>query len=166
MRKVMFFPVILCIIITVSSCTILQSIFGEKKSEETPSCESPVFSPEPGFYQIPQNVTITTPTEGAVIYYTTDGTDPDQYSSIYSGPIRIDRSTVIKAIAMKEGWKPSDIATGEFNIYEVTIEEASVGKFYDELSMVVDFNNNIHILCSYKDNVNRYLDYITDESGA
>ena len=47
------------------------------------------------------NVTITCPTTGAKIYYTLDGTDPTDASTLYSDPFSIDADKVVKAIAYK-----------------------------------------------------------------
>ena len=48
-----------------------------------------------------------TSTPGAVIRYTLDGSEPDEHSALYEGPVRITRSGVIKAKAFKEGLAPS-----------------------------------------------------------
>lgn len=63
-------------------------------------------------------VVLYSPTEGASIYYTTDGTCPCEDSSrqLYTGPISIDRDIVIKAQAEKEGLAPSDVAMFEYFI--------------------------------------------------
>ncbi len=55
-------------------------------------------------------VTITSVTPGAVIYYTTDGSNPiPGVSGIYTDPIRVSVNTTIKAIAVKPGFKDSKI---------------------------------------------------------
>ena len=54
-----------------------------------PNAAAPVFSPAPGTYSSAQNVTMTSATSGAGIYYTTDGTTPTASSSFYSGPVAI-----------------------------------------------------------------------------
>ncbi|HEX8059933.1 MAG TPA: FN3 associated domain-containing protein, partial [Cyclobacteriaceae bacterium] len=49
---------------------------------------------------------------GAVIRYTTDGSDPDSTTSkVYDNPISIDGYTTVKAKACKEGWLCSKIGT-------------------------------------------------------
>ena len=60
-------------------------------------------------------LTMTTLTEGASIYYTTDGTTPHAGSKKYLSPIMLDRNAVYKAIAMKSGELPSDVS-------EVTVD--------------------------------------------
>lgn len=57
----------------------------------------PVMSVAPGFYTGSQNVTITTTDGSATIYYTTDGTTPTTGSTVYSGPVNISSTTVLRA---------------------------------------------------------------------
>ncbi len=64
---------------------------------------APTFSPAGGTYTSAQNVTISTTTAGATIYYTTDGSTPSSNSAVYSAPIAVSRYTVVKAIAVKDG---------------------------------------------------------------
>jgi len=58
--------------------------------------------------------------DGASIYYTVDGTDPTQNSTLYSSPIIINADITIKAMAVKEDFKDSEIATFT---YFVTISD-------------------------------------------
>ncbi len=83
---------------------------------EQPQVSKPEFSPEAGTYTEAQNITISCETEGATIYYTTDGTTPDTLSTIYSEPISISTTTTVKAIAMKEGLDNSSVATATYTI--------------------------------------------------
>ncbi len=65
---------------------------------------APVIDPATGLYYSDQTVTITDATENAVIYYTTDGTDPttssSQYTSSFVVPYVAGGSTTVKAIAV------------------------------------------------------------------
>ncbi|WMT40931.1 chitobiase/beta-hexosaminidase C-terminal domain-containing protein [Paenibacillus sp. D2_2] len=55
---------------------------------------------------------LTTTTSGAVIYYTTDGTEPSSTNGTkYIEPIELQQSTTIKAIAVKPGYVDSDVMT-------------------------------------------------------
>ena len=63
---------------------------------------TPTFSLATGTYTSAQSVTISCATEGATIYYTTNGNDPTTNSSIYTAPITIEETTTLKAIAAKE----------------------------------------------------------------
>ena len=79
---------------------------------------TPTFSPEAGVYTSAPNVTISTDTQGATIYYTTDGTDPTTSSSVYSSPITISSTTTIKAMAVKNGMENSAVATATYAILD------------------------------------------------
>lgn len=72
---------------------------------------TPTILPPPGTYALPVNVTLSTKTPGASIYYTLDGTDPTASSSLYESAITVSSDTVIKAIGVKEGLEDSDIAS-------------------------------------------------------
>lgn len=63
----------------------------------------PVASPAGGIYGERQSVRLTSATDGAVIYYTLDGAVPSASSTRYTAPVAITESTVLKAIAIKNG---------------------------------------------------------------
>jgi hypothetical protein len=70
------------------------------------------FSVDRGFFSGPFSVEITTATPGAEIRYTTNGSAPSALDGLaYSGPITISRTTVLRAIAIKPGYQPSDVDT-------------------------------------------------------
>tara|TARA_Y100000766_G_scaffold285608_1_gene311181 strand:- start:25711 stop:28995 length:3285 start_codon:yes stop_codon:yes gene_type:complete len=58
----------------------------------------PSFSPIPGIYANTTNVTISTD-PSLTIFYTTDGSLPDNTDNQYNGPISINNTTVLKAVA-------------------------------------------------------------------
>ena len=58
-------------------------------------------------------VTLTCSTTGSSIYYTTDGTAPTVASTLYTGPFSNTAGNPIKAIAVKTGMVPSEIAESE-----------------------------------------------------
>lgn len=83
---------------------------------------TPTFSPEGGTYDEAQNVTISCETEGATIYYTTDGSDPTSSSTLYEGAIPVSLgTTTIKAIAYV-GEDASEIATATYLIIKKDAE--------------------------------------------
>ena len=61
-------------------------------------------------------VELTTATEGAEIYYTTDGTAPTTKSTKYTEAIAISKATTIKAFAVKAGETPSSISVFAYTI--------------------------------------------------
>jgi len=65
----------------------------------------PKFSVNSGTYSGPLTVKIKPPRE-TTVYYTTDGWTPTKDSTRYTGPITIDSTTTLQAIAVYEGlWK-------------------------------------------------------------
>ena len=56
-------------------------------------------------------VSISTATDGATIYYTTDGTEPTTSSSSYTAPFTVSETTHIQAIAVKAGMVNSLVAS-------------------------------------------------------
>ncbi len=77
---------------------------------------TPVITPEAGNYNTPQQITITCETADAVIYYTTDGTDPTTESTQYNAPFTLDTTATVKAIAVKEGMNNSQIASAAYTM--------------------------------------------------
>lgn len=95
-----------------------------KKTDSTPACATPTFTPVAGAYTSAQSVTIGCETAGATIYYTTDGTAPTTSSSVYSTAIPVSTTTTIKAMAAKAGNSNSDVATATYAILAHTGTEA------------------------------------------
>jgi hypothetical protein len=80
------------------------------------SVSVPTFSPAGGTYTSVQTVTISCSTEGAIIRYTTDGSEPLATSTVYSSPIEVSSSIVIKAKGFSSEMEPSDTATATYAI--------------------------------------------------
>ena len=77
--------------------------------------------PEPlepdGVYNGVDNVAVELRAPGR-IYYTTDGTVPTEYSTEYTGPVMLDKTTVVRAISVEEGCAPSRVQTLSYIINE------------------------------------------------
>ena len=115
-----FYKFVFNFTITATSNKFVQ--FEALKFYRTPSADqvaTPTFSPAAGTYVGSQEVTIKTTTEGATIYYTTDGTDPTTDSSVYSNAIEISDNTTIKALAAKDGFTNSSIASASYTIVKI-----------------------------------------------
>jgi len=76
----------------------------------------PTFTPPQGLYTYEPDVMLNCSTAGASIRYTTDGSDPDQDSTLYTAPIHLTESTTIKARAYCDGYEPSPIATATYTL--------------------------------------------------
>ena len=77
---------------------------------------APVMSVPGGEIQQYTQVELTSQTEGATIYYTTDGMDPTTDSILYSGPITITRPVTLRAIAVKTGLHDSVVNSATYTV--------------------------------------------------
>lgn len=77
----------------------------------------PIFNLDPTqVYTNNQSLSISCTTEGAIVKYTTDGTDPNETSKTYTGPITLDSTTTVRAIAIKTGLTPSSILSNTYTL--------------------------------------------------
>ena len=73
------------------------------------------FSVDRGFFEDPFLLEISSGTEGSMIRFTTDGSKPSlNNGQTYFNPILINTTTVIRAMAFKEGYKPTNIDTQSY----------------------------------------------------
>ena len=80
---------------------------------------TPVISPERREVTTADRLTISTETEGARIYYSTNGDTPTAESTLYNGPLsfgELPADPTIRAIAIKENLNPSAIAERAFAV--------------------------------------------------
>jgi len=71
---------------------------------------APDFNPGGGIYAGAQTAVITSATPGAVIYYTTDGSTPSAtHGTVYTGPVTVNATTTIQAIASASGMTDSSV---------------------------------------------------------
>lgn len=83
-------------------------------SVEAPAAvATPTFSVAGGGFSEAFDLTISCATEGATIYYTTDGNAPTASSTEYTGAINISETTTVKAIAVK-GDDTSNVASATY----------------------------------------------------
>lgn len=116
---------------------------------------APTANPTAGTYAENQSVTFTSSTEGATIYYTTDGSEPTitggvpaGTTAVYTAPIAVTGTegqsitTTIKAIAVKDRMQNSSVETFTYTIqipvskYEVTVTNGSGSGNYAQGSTV------------------------------
>ena len=72
----------------------------------------PMFSPAAGTYNDEVTVTLSTATDGATIYYTTNNETATEQSTRYTGPFTLTETATVKAIAVKDGtWSLQSSAT-------------------------------------------------------
>jgi len=103
-----------------------QSTPGVTNSGGIPLVAKPVFNPVSGVYSSNQTITISSATPGANIYYTTDGSEPNQNSTYYNGPFSVGSSVSIRAIALKSGYTNSEISTASYIYYNTDLPIISI----------------------------------------
>lgn len=81
-----------------------------------PLAAKPTFSLKPGYYSGTTAVKIRDTTRGATIYYTTDGWTPTTRSLVYTGPVTIDSTTTLQALAVAPNYSRSLIAVARYTL--------------------------------------------------
>ena len=80
-----------------TGCTLQQVAAVEKAA-------TPTFSPAGGTYTAPQSVSLSDIVPGVAIYYTTDPSMKPTSLSLYTGPIAVNASTTLYAVAAADGY--------------------------------------------------------------
>jgi hypothetical protein len=75
---------------------------------------TPTATPGPGSFLTAQNVFLASATIGATIRYTIDGSSPTTASPVYTGPITVSATTVIKAQAFSAGMLDSSVMSAGY----------------------------------------------------
>ena len=100
---------------------------------------TPTFNPAEGTFTEAQSVTISCATDGATIYYTTDGSTPTMSSTAYSAPFTVSETTTVKAIAVLNGYTDSEVAeatytkvepSSDFTIFEDGTDQSYLVPFF------------------------------------
>ena len=89
---------------------------------------TPAFSVASGAVDSGTSVTISCSTEGAKIYYTTDGSEPSASGIEYTEAISITEVVTLKAIAVKSGMNDSAVASASYTI-KPDYSKCAVGDF-------------------------------------
>ena len=92
----------------------------------------PTFSPQRGFCESGTLVTLTSEMPGVLIYYTTDGSEPcsadregsSPTATLYRTPIRIDKTTGLRAVAILAEWKSSPTETHTYIVLDDVIHQS------------------------------------------
>lgn len=96
---------------------VLDDIIWSSNDNQEPEKVSTISATvSPGQVNVGTIVELSTNTDGATIYYTTDGSDPTSSSVRYEAPIVIDKDMTIKAIGVKEGLENSSIAEFAYTV--------------------------------------------------
>ncbi|HTP59741.1 MAG TPA: chitobiase/beta-hexosaminidase C-terminal domain-containing protein, partial [Spirochaetia bacterium] len=98
-------------------CAVLLTACPSAPKPPENAVAAPTFSPTEGTYPSAQTVAISTATEGAEIRFTTDSSEPAAGTgTVYTDPVPVASTTTIKAIAVKKGFKDSEVVSATFTI--------------------------------------------------
>jgi hypothetical protein len=87
------------------------------------------FSHTRGFYSAPFALTISTLTPDAQIRYTTNGSPPTATTgTVYTGPITVNSTRVIRAAAFKAGWEPTNVDTQTYLFVDDIVTQSPNGE--------------------------------------
>ena len=83
------------------------------------------FSHDSGFYEDTQEITLTCNVDGALIYYTLDGSTPDKTSILYQNPIKVARKLYTEnVLAAQTGVSASNFYIPNFSVDKCTVIRA------------------------------------------
>ncbi|MCX5674282.1 MAG: lamin tail domain-containing protein, partial [Planctomycetota bacterium] len=86
------------------------------------------FSNDRGFYDKAFDLTLVCDTPGTTIRYTTDSSAPTvAMGTVYTEPLRIDRTTIVRAAAFKTGWQPSNVDTQTYLFLDDVLTQTGEG---------------------------------------
>ena len=87
------------------------------------------FSVNRGFFDVPFSLSITSSTASATVIYTTNGSLPSLTNGlVFTAPIPISRTTVIRAAAFQDGFQPSDADTETYIFVNDVIRQSPNGQ--------------------------------------
>jgi uncharacterized repeat protein (TIGR02543 family) len=93
------------------------AIFVDLPLVTLPQAQTPAADAAAGEVFVHTPVTLATATDGALIYYTTDGSEPSRNNGkLYTGAVMVVNTTTIKAVAVKSGMQDSEIMTATYSV--------------------------------------------------
>ena len=97
--------------ITVSADLTITALW--KSAEVVETVAAPVL-PESASFSGEITIRIACETEGASIYYTTDGSTPTEESTLYTGAFVLSQTAMVKAVAVKAGMESSEVVSAAY----------------------------------------------------
>ena len=144
--------------------------FGRQRGSfevESASQASPVvFSPGAGTYVNQVSVSLSTTTEDATIFFTQDGSDPDETSTEYTGAIDILETTNLRAIVVADGLDDSPINSRTYDIDLDLVEVTSLAVLRSSPQDATTYLYTGEAVVTYnRPSANRNQRYLMDDSG-
>ncbi|MDE6490508.1 MAG: chitobiase/beta-hexosaminidase C-terminal domain-containing protein, partial [Muribaculaceae bacterium] len=130
-------------------CIQTMKIYLTERPVATATAATPVILPTDGTIRPNTDITITSETPGATIYYTTDGSTPvpgNASTSVYNSPIHLEKTSIIKAIATADGMQESNIGARGF---EVPIEYTCIADLLANAVDGVSYTLNSNMTVTY-----------------
>jgi len=93
--------------------------------------ETPAALPASGVVTWGTQVTLTSATVSAAVYYTTDLSEPTTSSTLYTGPIIISNDITIKAIAVKPGLTNSPVVSFTYTVKMPILLPESISPMFE-----------------------------------
>jgi hypothetical protein len=113
-----------------------------------------LFDPPAGVYPDPVSVTLLSTEIGGTIRYTLDGSEPGVSDPLYSGPLQVSTSTVIRARQWVADAQPGEPSTSSYIIHEgytfpvISLASDPAGLWSDQTGIYVAGTNGITGYCS------------------
>lgn len=136
------------------------SYFVESETQTSPV----VFSPGGGNYINQVTVELSTATEDATIYYTLNGSQPDETSEVYSTPLTFTDLTNVRAYAVSDDLDDSPENSREYVIDLIVTEVATLNELRNSPRDATTYLYTGEAVVTYARN-NRNQKYLMDETG-
>lgn len=141
--------IVFAVFVAVSLAVSVLSCKSDTEAVDKICCSAVTFASKP--IEEGVEVTMTTVTEGAKIYYTVDGTEPSSESTEYTKPVEFAKNITLKAVAVKDGIENSQLSivdvnsekkavsipAGTYTVYHIQ-HKATDGKTSDLYEMIYD----------------------------
>lgn len=105
--------------------------------------ETPITSPQRGFYDAPFQVTVSNVTDGASVYYTLNGSEPTELSTPYSAPIMISATTNLRVRAFKANWKASYPRTDSYIFVDDVVTQPITNYYVNDQIMSLGMDEGV-----------------------
>ncbi len=98
------------------------------------------FSVDRGFYRTPFSVAITSSTSNVTIRYTTDGSTPTEtHGTVYTAPINISTTTILRAVAFKAGFQPTNVDTHSYLFLDAVATQGNPAGYPASWGVAADY---------------------------
>lgn len=140
------------------NCPKSKTISKKDILKYTPKVFMPHINNEGVIFHDKKNIKLISETPTTKIYYTLDGKEPTVKSKLFTKPFFINKSTVLKAIAVKSGWENSDIKTIFFRKAYFNNTNSIYPKIYSDSNLDTYYNSDVKLLLDGKLGSNNFRD--------